>query len=46
MAAEQPEQDRPTPDNEKLKTCPECGGPVQYGSGCVACIICGWGYCG
>lgn len=28
------------------KVCPECAGPLAHGSGCVACLQCGWGRCG
>ncbi|MEG1524335.1 MAG: vitamin B12-dependent ribonucleotide reductase [Clostridia bacterium] len=30
----------------EIKRCPECGGPVEHGSGCVICRSCGFSKCG
>ena len=29
-----------------LTRCPECDAPVARASGCLACLVCGWGKCG
>ena len=26
--------------------CPDCGGPLVHGEGCVRCPICGFTHCG
>lgn len=30
----------------RVNTCPECGGPIIYESGCVTCSACGYSKCG
>ncbi len=29
----------------KYRHCPDCGGPLFHGEGCVACPICGFSAC-
>jgi uncharacterized Zn finger protein (UPF0148 family) len=29
----------------KARKCPECGGPLVYGEGCLACPVCGYTAC-
>jgi len=26
--------------------CPDCGGPLVHGEGCLACPVCGFSRCG
>lgn len=26
--------------------CPDCGGPLVHGEGCVTCPVCGYSRCG
>lgn len=26
--------------------CPDCGGPLVHGEGCISCPICGFSRCG
>lgn len=33
-------------DCKRIKTCPECGTDLQFGSGCYFCPECGHGKCG
>ena len=28
------------------KSCPDCGGTMQYQEGCVTCLACGYSKCG
>ena len=30
----------------KRHRCPDCGGPLVYGEGCVCCPVCGFTVCG
>ncbi len=29
----------------KYRHCPDCGGPLFHGEGCVACPVCGFSAC-
>lgn len=29
----------------KARRCPECGGPLVHGEGCLACPVCGYTAC-
>ena len=44
--AEQPEPTDVPANSAEITVCPECGGPVEHGSGCVICRGCGFSKCG
>lgn len=29
-----------------ITRCPECEAPITRASGCLSCLVCGWGKCG
>jgi len=30
----------------RARACPDCGGPLIHGEGCVLCPVCGYSACG